>query len=147
MMMLLLGTTFAGKCIIGLSYLIDFMTIRFTGHVVFIQLIVEPLLLILLTIWYQFIDRHYLIIQVIAAIITFITLLYLAFYVPESPKFRYAWRDFDESRELLKDIARRNFCQEQRIQNRFQYAYDSERIELEEAKQELLMADENEDQQ
>lgn len=100
-MMLLLGSTFAGKCIIGLSYLIEYMTEAFTANVIFIQLIVEPILTIIITMWYQFIDRHWLVLQLISMLITLITLVYLCVWVPESPKFSYALRDYRESRKVL----------------------------------------------
>jgi predicted AAA+ superfamily ATPase len=51
-MMFLLGTTFAGKCIIGISYLIEFMPMSFMEYIVFIQLIVEPIITIFITLWY-----------------------------------------------------------------------------------------------
>ena len=56
-MMFFLGTTFGGKCIIALSFLIEFMTSYFIETIVFIVLIVEPIITIIITFWYQFIDR------------------------------------------------------------------------------------------
>ena len=96
-MMFILGTTFAGKSVIGFTYLIEFMTLRLISHVVFVQLIVEPIITILITVWYQFIDRGWLVLQVIASAITLATIFYLIDF-PESPKFKYAWRDFEESK-------------------------------------------------
>jgi hypothetical protein len=107
-MMLLLGSTFAGKCIIGLSYLIEYMTLPYTANVIFIQLIVEPILTIIITMWYQYIDRHWLILQVISMIITLVTLIYLSVWVPESPKFSYALRDYKESRKALQYVGAQN---------------------------------------
>ena len=60
-MMFFLGTTFGGKMIVALSYLIEFMTSYFIETIVFIVLIVEPIITILITFWYQFIDRGWLI--------------------------------------------------------------------------------------
>ena len=74
----------------------------------------EPILLIIITFWYQFIDRSWLVLQVIAAVITLNTILFLIEF-PESPKFRYAWRDFDESKAILKKIARENWLDSNRI--------------------------------
>ena len=51
-MMYFLGTTFGGKMIIGLSYLIEFMTSYFIETIVFIVLIVEPIITIMITFWY-----------------------------------------------------------------------------------------------
>lgn len=35
-MMFILGTTFAGKSIIGIAYLIEYMTVTFVANIVFI---------------------------------------------------------------------------------------------------------------
>jgi len=51
-MMFLLGTTLAGKAIIALSYLLEYMTGAFIETIVFIVLIVEPIITILITLWY-----------------------------------------------------------------------------------------------
>lgn len=51
-MMFFLGTTFAGKMIVALSYLIEFMTSFFIETIVFIVLIVEPIITIIITFWY-----------------------------------------------------------------------------------------------
>jgi len=51
-MMYFLGTTFGGKMIVALSYLIEFMTSYFIETIVFIVLIVEPILTIMITFWY-----------------------------------------------------------------------------------------------
>ena len=127
-MMFILGTTFAGKSVIGFTYLIEFMTLRLISHVVFVQLIVEPIITILITVWYQFIDRSWLILHLISAVITLTTIFYLIEF-PESPKFKYAWRDFDESKTILRDIAKRNWLSRSRIKNRFQIDYVFERSE------------------
>ena len=50
--MFFLGTTFGGKMIVALSYLIEFMTSFFIETIVFIVLIVEPIITILITFWY-----------------------------------------------------------------------------------------------
>jgi ubiquitin-protein ligase len=46
-------------------------------------------------------------IHTLAYIITIITVI-LTFYVPESPKYMYAHRRYDEVRQILKEIARKN---------------------------------------
>jgi hypothetical protein len=51
-MMFILGTTFAGKSVIGFTYLIEFMTTKLISDVVFVQLIIEPVIIILITVWY-----------------------------------------------------------------------------------------------
>jgi len=119
-LMFLLGTTFAGKCIIGLSFLIEYMTRGFVEYIVFIQLIVEPTITIMITLWYQYIDRSWLLLNILCLVISLMTLFYLIapwpWYgwgscgdpqpmVPESPKYKYAWRDFDETRQILREVA------------------------------------------
>ena len=84
------------------------MTLPYTANVIFIQLIVEPILTIIITMWYQYIDRHWLILQVISMIITLVTLIYLSVWVPESPKFTYALRDYKESRKALQYVGAQN---------------------------------------
>jgi hypothetical protein len=51
-MMFFLGTTFAGKCIVGLSLLIEFMTSRYVANIVFVQLIIESIVTIVIAFWY-----------------------------------------------------------------------------------------------
>jgi hypothetical protein len=106
--MFFLGTTFGGKMIVALSYLIEFMTSFFIETIVFIVLIVEPIITILITFWYQFIDRGWLILQVIGFLLSFISLIYIIFLVPESAKFKYAYSEWDQSRHILKGIATTN---------------------------------------
>ena len=51
-MMFVLGSTFAGKSIIGFQYLIEYQSVKLTSVTVFIQLIIEPTIIILITLWY-----------------------------------------------------------------------------------------------
>ena len=41
-------------------------------------------------------------------IITLVTLIYLSVWVPESPKFTYALRDYKESRKALQYVGAQN---------------------------------------
>ena len=61
---------------------------------IFIFLLGHSTFVILITFWYQFIDRGYFILQLINVILIVLGFLYYLFIVPESPKWLYTWRKY-----------------------------------------------------
>jgi len=55
----LVGGTFAGRIIVGLSYIMEYNLPKWHESIVFGLLISEASTTILITFWYQFIDRSY----------------------------------------------------------------------------------------
>lgn len=54
------GTTWSSKVTIGLSYTMEFMIASFQPTVVFLFAMGEPIAVILITAWYQFVDHSWL---------------------------------------------------------------------------------------
>jgi hypothetical protein len=84
----LMGTTFAGRVIIGLSYVIEFLPMN-QDDLIFWYLVTFNLLQIVMTVWYQFIDNGWFALELVALILTASFLLLYILLVPESPKWTY----------------------------------------------------------
>jgi MFS family permease len=53
----LVGGTFAGRIVVGLSYILEYSLPKYSESIVFGLLITEACTTIIITIWYEFIDR------------------------------------------------------------------------------------------
>jgi len=106
--MFLLGATWGGRVVVGLSWFLELTPPAYHSGVVLFYELSEPVLLIMLTFWYQFIDRSWLNVYIIGFVIVALSLVYMFSWVPESPKWLYTWRQFDKAREVLEYIARFN---------------------------------------
>lgn len=91
-----------------------------------VYLFSEPVFLIFLTFWYQFIDHKWFLIQLIFFILTLIALLYYIFVVPESPKWLYTWKRFQEAKDVLARVARFNFVDQNQINEIKTLKFDAE---------------------
>jgi MFS family permease len=60
--MFILGACFAGRVVIGLTYFLEMMNPAMNKTVMTFFFLTEPVLLILLTFWYQFIDRSWVLV-------------------------------------------------------------------------------------
>lgn len=105
----ILGMSFPGRVFLALTYSIEFMPVNYHYSVPNIYLFSEPVFLILLTFWYQFIDHSWFLVQILMFILTLIISVYYFGYVPESPKWLYTFKNFNQSREVLKQVATFNF--------------------------------------
>lgn len=85
----LLGSCFAGRTIIGLNYVLEYNLVQYNEIIVSTFIFFFSIDIILLTAWYQFVDRGYLKIQIILLVVTVLTFFYYLFFVPESPKWYY----------------------------------------------------------
>lgn len=83
------GVTFTGKCVIGLTYTIEFMIGAHQKAIVLAFMLSESIALILITFWYQFIDRHWFLLQLVLLFAIILGTAYYFFLVPESPKWLY----------------------------------------------------------
>ena len=70
---------------------------------------------IMITFWYQFIDRGWIALQSICLVVSVVTLIYFIAFLDESPKFLYAYEQWDDSRNLLKTVARTNGLSERQV--------------------------------
>lgn len=103
--MVLLGFAFPGKNIVGLNYLLEFTPLRLHTKFVTTKMVCECLILYLMSKGYEQVSRHWLWIQLLGIAGTSIALLASVFIIPESPKFLYIKKRFDESRKVLQYIA------------------------------------------
>lgn len=53
----LIGATFSGKIVVGLNYMLEFNRPKWNETIVYLLLVAESITTILMTVWYQFIDR------------------------------------------------------------------------------------------
>jgi len=91
-----------------LTYTIEFMPIEYHFTVPFLFLFSEPLFVICLTFWYQFIDKSWYLVQLILLVMMVLLTIYYILFVPESPKWLYTWRRFTQSKSVLASMARFN---------------------------------------
>jgi hypothetical protein len=52
--------------------------------------------------------------------------IYYAFIVPESPKWLYTWLRFDETRNVLKYVARYNLILKDETEKRMKFKFEAE---------------------
>ena len=65
------------------------------------MLTTESIGTILLSAWYQFVDRAWLTLHVILFVTSILTTVYVMLFVPESPKWLVSAEKFGEAREVL----------------------------------------------
>ena len=58
--MFILGACFPGRVLLALSYAIEFMDVKYHYMTTYAFMVSEPFFLVMLTLWYQFIDRGWL---------------------------------------------------------------------------------------
>jgi len=87
----LFGACFAGRAIVCLNYILEFCNTKYQSSIIFALMFHEPVSIILLTLWYQFIDHAWFLLAVILLIIFILCSLAFFFFVPESPKWLYSW--------------------------------------------------------
>jgi MFS family permease len=101
----LVGASFAGKIVVGLNYMLEYNIPKWHETIIYLLMVAESTFMILITVWFQFIDRGVILIQVICLVLAILITIYFAAAVPESPKWLYTFFRFDESREKLKYVA------------------------------------------
>jgi MFS family permease len=84
---------------------------------------------ILFTFWYQFIDRGWFWLQFIVLMFAIISLIYFWVFVPESPKWLYAFERYRESKGILRYVASGNGKPEEKLLRFDRMKYDIEVLE------------------
>ena len=125
----LIGATFSGKVVVGLNYMLEFNRPKWNETIIYLLLVAESVSTILFTIWYQFIDRGWFLLQLICLILAVLTTAYFGIFVPESPKWSYTWQRFDESRENLRYVAKFNSLPESKQERITKSLFDIEILE------------------
>lgn len=98
-----------------MNYTLEFNIKRWHEIIITSILISEAMGTITITIWYQFIDRGWFLLQLICLILGVLCLIYLIFVVPESPKWLYIKERFEEARNNLVYVAHFNFLSDSSI--------------------------------
>ena len=104
----LVGACAPGRAFVMLTNAIEFVTESNKYIVTFWYLGSEPVVLIFITFWYQFIDRNWFMLQLLFMIFLVLTTTLFWLLVPESPKWLYIKRRFEESRQVIKEVANFN---------------------------------------
>ena len=76
-----------------------------------------PVNTILITLWYQFVNNDWLILQLICVSVQILATTYIVYVIPESPKWLYTWKNFGKSREILAYVAKFNGVDKETIQD------------------------------
>lgn len=100
-LLFIMGACFAGRIVVGLTYMLEILNPELAQRAIVLFFFSEPIILILLTMWYQFIDRSWLAIFIITFVFIVIAFFWYLLYVPESPKWLYTFKHYDEARETL----------------------------------------------
>ena len=83
-LLFLAGATFGGRLIAGLNWLIEYMPARIKELVMFVKMIAGSITIILLTLFFQFGTKHWIVIAWTVVVFSFIGTLYTLIFVPES---------------------------------------------------------------
>lgn len=92
----------------GLNYVLEFVVPSWHQSIVFWLLVSECISTILMTAWYQFVERSYLGQQLLCLAFAVITLVYFWIFVPEGPKWQYTKRIYEKARQTIKYVASSN---------------------------------------
>jgi hypothetical protein len=106
--MVVLGLAFPGKNIVGLNYLLEFTPIAYHTKFVTSQMVVECMILYMMSKGFENVSRHWLWIHLIGIGATLFSMIISVFIIPESPKFLYLKKRYDESRKILQYISKFN---------------------------------------
>ena len=106
--MIMIGSTFPGKNVVGLNYLLEFVPeTKHTKYVTF-GMILECSTLFGMSYGLQWYNRNWLWSQILGIIGTCTTLVVSALLMPESPKFLYANKRYEEARQSLNFVSNFN---------------------------------------
>ena len=81
---------------------------------------------IFMTIWYQFIDKGWFLLQLICVILAVFDCIYYLILVPESPKWLYIDFQFDRARSALREVADFNGISDKELENLGKLTFDIE---------------------
>jgi hypothetical protein len=104
----IIGATFGGRVISGISWLVEWQQAKKKEVVVFIKMMTVTAWIVLITAIFQFGTKHWLIVAAIFITLCFIGTVYVIIYVPESSEFLHGKERYEEAREGLIDVAGQN---------------------------------------
>ena len=97
-----------GRTIIGYCLMLDFSPKRYHSYLGSGWQIADGLILIWTTIYYQFISKNWVYIQLLGVTQGFFTMIIILFFVPESPTWLYEQKKFKECYEVFEKMAKIN---------------------------------------
>ena len=106
--MIILGTTFSGKNIVGLNFAIECTPERYKSMVISMYWSVELVSIILWSFYYQKLDKNWFPLQAIYFVGGIFTMIAAIFLLPESPEFLWSKQKFSEARKSLNYMAKFN---------------------------------------
>lgn len=102
------GMTFAGRVIVGVNFVIEFLIDKYKENMVFTRLFSIAIIIILITFFFEFGSRHWLVVTSVIVSFAIIGTLYQTFLVGETPLWLHQTQRYDEAREVLQNIADMN---------------------------------------
>ena len=107
-LLILMGLTWPGKLLVGLTYILDFFPISLHILYLYAFLVLNGIFLMFLPIYYDQITKDYYPLQAISLVLTFCTFCYSILFLPESPYTEYSKNNFQKTREILQVMAKMN---------------------------------------
>jgi hypothetical protein len=129
--MFILGGLFPARVFLALSYAIEYTPPQYHYAYTYLFMLSEPVFLILMTFWYQFIDHGWFLLQLILFILMIIIALYYIIIVPESPKWLYTWQHYPQAKEVLRYVAKFNLVEESEADVIMNKKFDTEVVKKE----------------
>ena len=91
-----------------------------------LTLLLEIGIIVILTYYYQFISKDHIYLVYTGTATTAVCLVYAILFYYESPSYYHSKARYNESRAVLKDIARFNGVPEDEIEERFNFEFEVE---------------------
>lgn len=104
----IMGFTFSGKNIVGLSYLDEMLPEKLREDLFTTQFVCSTSISFILPMQYLLISNSWQLSNLEVFIINLIPMIIVPFYLPESPKYFYSKGLYDQARRSLLVIARQN---------------------------------------
>ena len=97
----MLGLTFGGRIVVGLSLVLEYCHPEFHETITMFVLITESVGTLLIALWYKYVDHGWMNAHIVLFVFTCLTGLYVIFFVPESPKWCIANGKYEKARKSI----------------------------------------------
>jgi MFS family permease len=104
----IMGTTFGGRILCGISWLIEWQQASKKELVVFVKMVTTTAWIVLITAIFQFGTKHWLVVAAIFITLCFIGTVYVIIYVPESSEYLHGKQMYEDARQNLIRVANQN---------------------------------------